>query len=138
MEVRNALVPALDDATTGAIVDLHADGAMIELRGLGGAVARVAPDATAFAHRDAEALVVAGVMLPPGAPPQLADAPLARWSTVAARGRGAYVNFLGTATDADVASVYPPATYRRLADVKRRYDPGNVFRRTHNIRPARG
>jgi FAD/FMN-containing dehydrogenase len=138
MEMRNALVPALDDAMTGAIADLLADGAMIGLRGLGGAVARVAPDATAYAYRDAEALVVAGAMLPPGAPPQLAAAPLARWSPLSARGRGAYVNFLGTATDADVASVYPPATYRRLADVKRRYDPGNVFRRTHNIRPARG
>ncbi|WP_460359806.1 BBE domain-containing protein, partial [Actinoallomurus bryophytorum] len=61
-----------------------------------------------------------------------------RWSAVADQARGAYVNFLGTATDADVASVYPPATYRRLAGVKRRYDPGNVFRRTHNIRPERG
>jgi FAD/FMN-containing dehydrogenase len=137
MEMRNALVPALDDAMTGAIADLLADGAMVALRGLGGAVARVAPDATAYAHRDAEALVVAGTMLPPGTPPRLAAAPLARWSPVAAQGHP-YVNFLGTATDADVASVYPPATYRRLAGVKRRYDPGNVFRRTHNIRPATG
>ena len=138
MEVRNALVPALDATMAGAIADLHADGAMIGLRGLGGAVARVAPGATAYAHRDAEAMVVAGVMLPPGASPQLATAALARWSQVAARSRGAYVNFLGTATHADVASVYPPTTYGRLASVKRRYDPGNVFRRTHNIRPARG
>jgi FAD/FMN-containing dehydrogenase len=129
MEFRNALVPALDDAMAGAIADLHADGAMIELRGLGGAAARVAPDATAYAHRDAEALVMAAAMLP---------APALRWSPVAALGSGAYVNFLGTATDDDVASVYPPATYRRLAGAKRRYDPGNVFRRTHNIRPAHG
>ena len=138
MEMRNALVPALDDAIIGAVADLLADGAMIGLRGLGGAVARVAPDATAYAHRDAEALVVASAMPSPGAPPRLAAAPLARWSAVAARSRGAYVNFLGTATDTDVASVYPPATYRRLAEVKRRYDSGNLFRRTHNIRPARG
>ncbi len=135
MEIRNVFVPTLDHAMAGTIADLHADGAMIELRGLGGATARVAPDATAFAHRDAEALLVAGVMLPPGAS---SAAPLARWSSVAARGRGAYVNFLGTATDTDVASVYPPATYRRLASVKRRYDLHNVFRRTHNIRPASG
>jgi FAD/FMN-containing dehydrogenase len=138
MEVRNALVRDLDGAVVGAIADLHADGAMIGLRGLGGAAARVAPDATAYAHRDAEALVVAGAMRPPGAPPQVAAAPLARWSAVAAHGRGAYVNFLATATGTDVERVYPPATYRRLARVKRRYDPGNVFRRTHNIHPARG
>ncbi|HEX6472095.1 MAG TPA: FAD-binding oxidoreductase [Streptosporangiaceae bacterium] len=138
MEVRNALVPAVDDALAGAIADLHADGAMVGLRGLGGAVARVAPDATAYAHRDAEALVVAGAMLPPGGPAQLAAGPLGRWSAVETRGRGAYVNFLASATSADVARVYPPATHRRLAGVKRRYDPGNVFRRTHNIRPARG
>jgi FAD/FMN-containing dehydrogenase len=138
MEMRNALVPALTDATTGAVADLVADGAMVGLRGLGGAVARVAPDATAYAHRDAEALVVAGVMLPPGAPPERGTAPFARWSAVADRGCGPYVNFLGTATDDDVASVYPPATYRRLAEVKRRHDPRNVFRRTHNVRPARG
>jgi FAD/FMN-containing dehydrogenase len=56
---------------------------------------------------------------------------------VAARGSGAYVGFLGSADPADVAAAYPPDTYRRLAAVKRRYDPGNVFRRTHNILPGR-
>jgi FAD/FMN-containing dehydrogenase len=36
----------------------------------------------------------------------------------------------------DVAMAYPRDTYRRLAAIKRRYDPGNVFRRTHNILPG--
>jgi FAD/FMN-containing dehydrogenase len=62
---------------------------------------------------------------------------LNRWSPVAALGSGAYVGFLGSADPADVAAAYPPDTYRRLAEVKRRYDPRNTFRRTHNIVPGR-
>jgi hypothetical protein len=136
MEVRNAFLQDLDDQTIAAIAELREDGVMIGLRSLGGAAARVAPDATAYAHRDAEALVFAGVMLPPGAPPKLAGSALAQWPAVADRGSGAYVNFLGTATGADIARAYPVPTYQRLAAIKRRYDPRNVFGRNHNIRPA--
>jgi FAD/FMN-containing dehydrogenase len=49
---------------------------------------------------------------------------------------GAYIGFLGSASDADVAAAYPPPTYERLAAIKRHYDPGNVLRRNHNVRPA--
>lgn len=135
MEARNAFIPALSEAPIAGIEALFRDGAMLGLRSLGGAAARVRPDATAFAHRDAEILAVAGVMLPPGVPPAVASRALARWPLLAAHGSGAYVGFLGSAETADVADAYPPATYRRLAQVKRRYDPGNVFRRNHNIRP---
>jgi hypothetical protein len=65
---------------------------------------------------------------------------LAGWPAVAACATGAYTGFLGQAAEADadagVAAAYPPATYQRLARVKQSYDPGNVFRRNHNIRPA--
>ncbi|HEX3310006.1 MAG TPA: BBE domain-containing protein, partial [Streptosporangiaceae bacterium] len=104
-------------------------------RSMGGAVARVSRDATAFAHRDAEVMLAAAFLLPRPAPAGLLDQALNRWSPVAALGSGAYVGFLGSADPADVAAAYPPDTYRRLAAVKRRYDPGNVFRRTHNILP---
>lgn len=135
VEMRNAFFSALDDGIAERIGELHRAGAVLELRGLGGAVARVPADATAFAHRDAEVLLTAGVMLPPGAPLSLARQALDGWPVLADRGSGAYVGFLGSADPADIAAAYPPATYRRLAAVKRRYDPGNVFRRNHNIVP---
>lgn len=137
-EMRNALLTALDDAAIAAIVALLRGGAMLGIRGLGGAASRVHPDATAFAHRDAEVMVTAAAMLPPGAPPALLGEALAAWPELTAAGAGAYIGFLGpeAADPGGVAAAYPPATYRRLAAVKRRYDPGNLFRRNHNIVPA--
>jgi len=120
------------DEPIAAVEPLLRGGAAVELRSLGGAAARIRPDATAFAHRDAEVMAVACAMLPEAAP---REEP-AGWAPLAALGSGAYVNFLGSATGADIAAAYPPATYQRLAAIKRRYDPGNVFRRNHNIRPG--
>jgi hypothetical protein len=109
-EVRNAFFPRLGDEPIAAIETLLRGGAALELRSLGGAAGRVRPDASGGA--------------------------LADWPAVAALSSGAYVNFLGSATDADIAAAYPPATYQRLTAIKRRYDSGNVFRRNHNIRPG--
>ena len=137
LEVRNTFFSPLDNARIAAVSELFAGGgAALSLRSMGGAVARVRRDATAFAHRDAEVMVAAAFLLPEAAPAGLLRQALNRWSAVAARGSGAYVGFLGSAGRADVAAAYPPGTYRRLAAVKRRYDPGNVFRRTHNILPG--
>jgi hypothetical protein len=47
---------------------------------------------------------------------------------------GVYVNFLGDEGDARVREAYPGATWDRLAEVKRRYDPHNLFRLNQNIR----
>ena len=139
IETRNTLVADLGNEFIGAIETLFGGRrTALALRSLGGAVARVPADATAFAHRDAEVMLVAGMFLPADATPSQVGEALARWAPLAAHGSGAYVNFLGSASEADVAAVYPPATYRRLAAVKRAYDPGNVFRRNHNIRPGQG
>jgi FAD/FMN-containing dehydrogenase len=135
VQVRNAFFRSLDYDQAGTIAGMFREGVAVELRSLGGAFGRVPADATAFAHRDATVLIVAGTMLPAGVPPEVADEALAAWPALAATASGAYTGFLMSATDADIAAAYPAATYQRLAAVKQRYDPGNVFRRNHNIRP---
>jgi hypothetical protein len=109
---------------------------VIGVRSVSGAASRVPADATAYAHRDADLLIVT---LTAG-PPAVVDAAMpsldALWERLAPHVQGAYANFLSAATEADVAAAYPRATYRRLAEVKRRYDPGNLFAANHNVRPA--
>lgn len=107
----------------------------ISVRSVGGAVSRVPDDATAYAHRRAELMVTTFS----GGPTAVVEAARpgveALWGKLAPHLSGAYANFLTTATEEDVAAVYPPATYERLAAVKRRYDPANLFARNHNVRP---
>jgi FAD/FMN-containing dehydrogenase len=57
------------------------------------------------------------------------------WARLTPHVTGAYANFLESATEDDVAAIYPPETYERLAAVKRRYDPDNLFAGNHNVRP---
>lgn len=107
----------------------------ISVRSVGGAVARIPADATAYAHRQAE-LMVATTVVGPAPAIEGARAGLdALWDRLAPHIDGAYANFLSSAADTDVASVYPQTTYDRLAAVKRRYDPANLFAGNHNVRP---
>ncbi len=50
--------------------------------------------------------------------------------------RGAYVNFVGDEGKARIHDAYPGETWTRLAEIKRRYDPTNLFRLNQNIPPA--
>ncbi|WP_240135052.1 FAD-binding oxidoreductase [Streptomyces sp. MUM 178J] len=47
-----------------------------------------------------------------------------------------YLNFIGDEGEERVMAGFGPENYRRLAKVKAEYDPENVFRRNHNIKPA--
>lgn len=138
LSARNALVPELGDEVLAEIVRAHAAPTpnAVAIRSLGGAFGRVPADATAFAHRDAEAMIVGMVMLPGTASDTDVEEAFSPWRAVAAHGTGTYINFQGSAAAEDLASAYPPATYARLAAVKRRYDPDNVFALNHNVPPA--
>ncbi len=102
-----------------------------------GAVADVAPDATAFAFRDA---VWSQVQI--GVSPDAADAEAVRdwtvgyWEALHPHSAGgAYVNFMMEEGQARVQATYGP-NYDRLTRVKAAYDPDNVFRVNQNILPA--
>jgi FAD/FMN-containing dehydrogenase len=108
---------------------------------MGGAVARVPRDATAYAGREvAHNVVIDAAWLPDEAGERAAaETAWARRFLRALRPHGAggvYVNFLDADDHAGrLREAYGERTYRRLAEVKARYDPGNVFRHTTNIPP---
>jgi len=111
--------------------------AHMDLHFMGGAVARVDREATAFSYRDAFAALS---LVTTWTDPAQTDANLAwaedLWRALRPHTRGVYVNFLGDEGPARVREAYHPDTYARLAQVKRRYDPDNVFRHNQNIPPA--
>jgi len=134
----NSLPDEAIDAHIAQILKAPTDMALMHLYPIDGAVRRVAGDATAWSTRDATwSMVIAAI----GNDPKQAEA-LKTWG----RGywkavhpfnlAGAYVNFLmDDETDGRVQASYG-ANYSKLAGVKKKYDPRNLFRVNQNIRPA--
>jgi hypothetical protein len=115
----------------------NAQMAVAQLRVLGGAMARVPVDATAFAHRSSRIMVNVAALV--GERAQLAEHEpwLETFVDLLRQGdAGAYVNFIGDEGQARIHDAYPGPTWDRLAEIKRRYDPTNLFRRNQNIPPA--
>jgi FAD/FMN-containing dehydrogenase len=111
--------------------------AAVQLRVLGGAMARVPADATAFAHRGSR--IMANVAAIYAAPEERAvhEAWVLELAGQLQDGdTGAYVGFLGEEGEERVHAAYPGATWDRLAAIKAEYDPENVFRLNQNIPPA--
>lgn len=137
--VRTTFRDDFDASTAETVFDFLArpssPGVLVQTRVLGGAVARVPAEATAFAHR-ATTVQITIINGHDG----IDEAPHAAWATdlaaaITPAGAGAYVNFLGDEGEARIRAAYPGTTYERLVAVKRRWDPSNVFRSTQNIRP---
>jgi len=102
---------------------------------ISGAANRVAPDATAYRHRDAKFIMnVHGRWESPAD-----DQKCIAWSRELFKAAspfasaGAYVNFMTEEEGDRVAAVYG-ANYQRLSEIKRKYDPNNLFHFNQNIR----
>ena len=140
---RTMFVDTIDRDVAQLIVEyLSTSDAMMraaQIRVLGGAMARVPAEATAFAHRSSRIMVnVAALYERPDE-----AAVHEKWATdfAAALSQGtggAYVNFLMEEGEERVRAAYPGATWDRLVEIKGRYDPTNLFRLNQNIPPAGG
>jgi FAD/FMN-containing dehydrogenase len=115
---------------------LPAVNSTVHIYPINGACHRVAPDATAFAYRDANFATVIAGMWPD---PAQNDDNIA-WvrgfyeATAPHSEEGGYINFMA-GDDQDKIRVNYRDNYDRLADVKRKYDPDNLFHLNQNIRP---
>jgi FAD/FMN-containing dehydrogenase len=131
----------VDAEVAGTIMEhLQAsDAAMrvVQLRALGGAMARVPVEATAFAHRRSRIMANVAAFYDGPADRDRRQAWVDGLAAALHQGDdGAYVNFLGDEGPGRVRQAYPGPTWDRLVEVKRRYDPGNLFRRNQNIPPG--
>lgn len=142
--MRSVFLRRLSDQAIDALVAVHAGAASpqleLHLHQLGGAVARVGTHETAFSQRQAPFLLnaVARSSRADDFARQVAWAAATREALVSDGASGAYLNFTGDTGEEHVRAAYPAATYQRLVAVKDRYDPDNIFRLNHNIRPSRG
>jgi hypothetical protein len=136
---RTMFVDSFDRWTAELIVDQLESGTapmrVAQLRMLGGAVARVDADATAFAHRERRMMVnVAAVH--GGQEVAVHEAWVDGFASALRQGEeGAYVNFLADEGPARVREAYPGPAWERLTAIKGRYDPTNLFRLNQNIPP---
>jgi FAD/FMN-containing dehydrogenase len=108
-----------------------------QLRVLGGAIARVPDDATAYAHRQSRIMVnVAAFWEGPEDRPIREDWVRDLSAALQQDDEGAYVNFLLDESPERIRAAYPGTTWARLREIKAIYDPRNVFSRNQNIPPS--
>jgi FAD/FMN-containing dehydrogenase len=138
---KSAFFTELSDGAVRALIDaLEAAPSImsgIVIEHFHGAVTRVAPTATAFPHREpGYNLVIAGEWEDPATTEENIAWVRETFDALAPyTAPRVYVNYLAEDEGAKVSSAYGP-NYERLLDLKRRYDPDNLFRLNQNIDPA--
>jgi FAD/FMN-containing dehydrogenase len=105
---------------------------------LGGAVASVADEASAYSHRSAGfAVNINAAWLPDDPEPEAHIAWTRRLhSAIQPDATGVYVNFLGVEGEERIKAAYGNNKFARLREVKRTYDPHNLFQGNQNISPG--
>jgi FAD/FMN-containing dehydrogenase len=138
---RTMFVDAIDRPVAQTIVDYlqasSAQMAVAQIRVLGGAMARVPADATAFAHRSSRIMVNVAAVYERPDEAAVHEPWVSAFAAALRQGDGgAYVGFLGDEGEGRIREAYPESTWERLAAIKGRYDPTNLFRLNQNIPPA--
>lgn len=129
---RSAFVPELTPALAADTVALLRTGSVhfFQLRTMGGAIADVPADETAFAHRtpafQATAMGADRAALDDG------------WDKLAGHFEGLYLSFETDQRPERLRDAFPPGVLERLRGLKRRFDPTNLFRDNFNIDPEEG
>jgi FAD/FMN-containing dehydrogenase len=105
---------------------------------INGAVHRVSRDATPFFYRDATwSMVIAGLDSDPANNERITKWAKSYWEALHPYSAGgAYVNFMMEEGQSRVEATYRD-NYKRLSEIKRKYDPTNLFRVNQNIAPAK-
>jgi hypothetical protein len=116
------------------------DFCLVHLYPIDGAVHRVAKDATPWGARNANfSMVIAGVSPDPKDAQKLRGWGREYWTAVHPFNmEGAYVNFMDSDEAENRVEASYGANYPRLASIKAKYDPNNLFRMNQNIKPAKG
>jgi FAD/FMN-containing dehydrogenase len=138
---RTMFIDSVDRSVAEFILDrLQTSTAMMkvtQLRVLGGAMARVPADATAFAHRESRIMVNLAALYQNPEERATHEAWVSDFAAALEQGdHGAYVNFLGDEGMERIRAAYPGKTWDRLVAIKTRYDPANLFHLNQNIPPS--
>jgi hypothetical protein len=140
---KNTMLRSLDNAAVDALLEVAGPGTdpqyLVEIRHFGAALSRAPSVSNAIGRRDAAFSLYSGSVVTPGRDDELRAAQaklherLRPWAT-----GGVCLNFLTgpEVTTDELRSAYLPADFVRLAALKKRYDPENMFRINHNISPA--
>ncbi len=140
--IKSGFVTDISGAQIDAIVDgfeSHPDRSTTFFYGhSGGAINRVAENATAFPNRNAVAAPTVVVSWNEGADPEPHVKYIrSYWPTIEKYTDGFYTNTGDYETQANLNKNYR-GNFKRLVELKDRYDPGNLFRLNANVRPSTG